>query len=609
MNRTWLPSACWLMIFSLFAVQVKAEAPTWQLAMNDADIRDVVREVGSILRQTVVLDPRVQGRVTVHSDEPLTDEQVRRLFYSVLNAQGFAAINDGERLLIVPGSEAKTWANHQASGLPEAMTTRVFELGSSVAADIAGLLRPLVSSGGYVGPSASANALVITDSAANLERLGHLVEQLDAGQQHEFSLVQLKHATAHKVVTLLSAAADPNSSSHKVLADPGSNRVLILGPAKVRERLVRLVRAFDTPALPEGQNWRVIRLDYGDAGQLAKVLGNIGNGLAEPGKAEGARNAELASQVRIEADESQNALVLVADAERLRTVEQIVRKLDQPRAQVLIQAAIVEVSGDIIQTLGLQWGVNTGSLTGAINFPGAGVSIPELLSGVEPGVVVGAGLAVGSDRFAALISALASDTRNNLLSTPSLLTLDNQDAEILVGQNVPFQTGSYTTSGSGADNPFTTVERKDVGISLKIRPHINQGNNLRLEVEQESSEVVPGLSGADIVTNKRVLKSTILAEDGQIIVVGGLIKDGIRRERSEVPGLGRLPWIGGLFRWSRDTQIKTNLMVFLRPTIIRTTAERTQSNQQQYDRLRQDNADWLDQDPRHLFERNPESDR
>jgi general secretion pathway protein D len=257
----------------------------------------------------------------------------------------------------------------------------------------------------------------------------------------------------------------------------------------------------------------------------------------------------------------------------------------------------------------LQWGVNTGSLTGAVNFPGAGVSLPDLLSGAESGVVVGAGLAVGTDRFAALISALASDTRNNLLSTPSLLTLDNQDAEILVGQNVPFQTGSYTTSGSGADNPFTTVERKDVGISLKIRPHINEGRNLRLEVEQESSEVVPGLSGADIVTNKRVLKSTILAEDGQIIVVGGLIKDGIRRERSEVPGLGRLPWIGGLFRWSRDTQIKTNLMVFLRPTIIRTTADRTQSNQRQYDRLRQDNTDWLDQDPRSLFEAKPEGGR
>jgi general secretion pathway protein D len=609
MNRSWLSIACLLLMSGLFALQSKADEPTWQLAMNDADIRDVVREVGSILRQTIVLDPRVQGRVTVHSNAPLEGEEVRRLFYSVLNAQGFSAINDGERLLIVPGGEAKTWANQQASGLPDAMTTRVFELSSSVAADIAGLLRPLVSSAGYVGPSASANALVITDSAANLERLGDLVEQLDAGQQHEFSLVQLKHATANNVVTLVSAATDSNRATHKVLADPSGNRVLVLGSSKVRQKLVRLVQAFDTPSPAGAQNWRVIRLDYGDAGQLAKVMGEIGKGLTEPAKADSTGKSELAPAARIEADESQNALVLVADSERLRTLEQIVRELDQPRAQVLIQAAIVEVSGDISQSLGLQWGVNTGSLTGAVNFPGAGVSLPDLLSGAESGVVVGAGLAVGTDRFAALISALASDTRNNLLSTPSLLTLDNQDAEILVGQNVPFQTGSYTTSGSGADNPFTTVERKDVGISLKIRPHINEGRNLRLEVEQESSEVVPGLSGADIVTNKRVLKSTILAEDGQIIVVGGLIKDGIRRERSEVPGLGRLPWIGGLFRWSRDTQIKTNLMVFLRPTIIRTTADRTQSNQRQYDRLRQDNTDWLDQDPRSLFEAKPEGGR
>jgi general secretion pathway protein D len=224
------------------------------------------------------------------------------------------------------------------------------------------------------------------------------------------------------------------------------------------------------------------------------------------------------------------------------------------------------------------------------------------LLGPEKALPSGAALAIGSDRFGLLVSALASNSRSNLLSTPSLLTLDNQEAHILVGQNVPFKTGSYTTAGSGADNPFTTVERKDIGISLKVRPHINEGRSLRLEVEQESSELAPSTVEGDLITNKRTLKSTILAADGEIIVIGGLIKDSVRAEQRGVPLLSRIPWVGGLFRWTRDTQEKTNLMVFLRPTILRGEAELIEAGRRAYDDVRAADPSNVPQDPQRLFD-------
>ncbi|WP_286915466.1 MULTISPECIES: type II secretion system secretin GspD [unclassified Pseudomonas] len=577
-----------------------AEQATWEMAMNDADVRDVVREVGAILDQTIILDPRVQGRITVLSSEQLDREGIRRLFYSVLNAQGFAAVNDGDRLLVLPANEAKAWANQQYEAIPAAFTTQVFNLSGSVAADLAGLLRPLVSSNGYIGPSSSANALVITDSAANLERMRTLIAQLDSGQRHDHELVTLQHAQVSDLLSVLEAAAGSSDSGVRVLADERGNRVLVLGPIKSRQRLAQLARSMDVPAPLNAQNWRVVRLQHSNAEQLAEVLSEVGKRMERKPTPDALDSAALGQAV-IKADTSQNALVLLGSPPTLGSVVQIIEQLDQPRAQVLIHAAIVEVSGDISEALGLQWGVNTGSLKGGITVPESGVTLPDLL-GSELALPGGAALAAGSDRFAVLVSALASNSRSNLLSTPSLLTLDNQEAQILVGQNVPFKTGSYTTPGSGSDNPFNTVERQDVGISLKVRPYINEGRSLRLEVEQESSEVVPSALEDDLVTNKRSLKSTILAQDGEIIVIGGLIKDSVKSEQRGVPGLSRLPWVGGLFRWTRDVQEKTNLMVFLRPTVLRTPQQLIDTGERAWQDLRAAPAARLPQESRQLFE-------
>ncbi|MEJ5904975.1 type II secretion system secretin GspD [Pseudomonas kermanshahensis] len=579
---------------------ILADEPTWQLAMSDADVRDVVREVGAILDQTIVLDPRVQGRITVLSNQAHDREGIRRLFYSVLNAQGFAAVNDGDRLLVLPASEAKAWANQQVDAIPSAFTTRVFTLSGSIAADLAGLLRPLVSSNGYIGPSSSANALVVTDSAANLDRLQALVVQLDSGQRHDYELVTLRTAQASDVLPVVEASAGGPDSGVRVLLDPRGNRLLILGPAKARQRLAQLTNDLDAPAPASSQNWRVVRLQHGNAEQLAEVLGEVGKRLDGKAGTE-SLGQPLAAGAMVKADTSQNALVLLGEPQTLGSVVQIIQQLDQPRAQVLIHAAIVEVSGDINEALGLQWGVDTGSVKGGVTFPDSGTSLANLL-GPEKALPSGAALAIGSDRFGLLVSALASNSRSNLLSTPSLLTLDNQEAHILVGQNVPFKTGSYTTAGSGADNPFTTVERKDIGISLKVRPHINEGRSLRLEVEQESSELAPSTVEGDLITNKRTLKSTILAADGEIIVIGGLIKDSIRTEQRGVPLLSRIPWVGGLFRWTRDTQEKTNLMVFLRPTILRGEAELIEAGRRAYDDVRAADPSNVPQDPQRLFD-------
>ncbi|MCL6704248.1 type II secretion system secretin GspD [Pseudomonas sp. T1.Ur] len=610
-------------LFCLFAVcaqivpgLVRAEEPRWELAMNDAELRDVVGEMSAILGKTVVLDPRVTGRVTVMSRQALDREGVRRLFYSVLDAHNFTVIDEGERILVAPVADAKTRAGVDATNpAPSQFVTRVIELQSSIAADVAGLVRPLVSGNGYVGPSVSSNALVVTDTAANVQRIARVVRQLDAGRNRNHEVVTLRHAQATDIAPIMEASGGKREGdvAGLVIADARSNRLVVIGAPTVRRRLVDLARTLDVPATAPQDNARVIRLRHSNAKLLAEVLENVGQDKKPTATQTGVQES-AAGTFMIKADESQNALVLIADPAQVRIIENIVRELDQPRAQVLIHAAIVEISGDISEALGVQWGLDSGGATGFINFPGTDIPIigdPDFSA--RENAPEGAVLRLGGDRFSALISALASNTRSNLLSTPSLLTLDNQEAEIIVGQNVPFKTGSYATNSSGADNPFTTVERKDVGISLKIRPFINQGSTLRLEVEQEVSDIAPSVSGvdsSDLITNKRALKSTILADDGEIIVIGGLIRDSVRTQESGVPLLRSIPYLGALFRWTRDTQTKSNLMVFLRPTIVRSKEDLAGVSRQRYDALRelskpgsrQNNSLLLPREARQLFE-------
>ncbi|AMR66587.1 type II secretion system secretin GspD [Aquipseudomonas alcaligenes] len=568
------------------AAAVTQGAETWTINMKDADIRDFIDQVADISGETFVVDPRVKGQVTVISKHPLGLEEVYQLFLSVMSTHGFSVLAQGDQARIVPVTEARSAANSSNSA-PDDVQTELIQVQHTSVNELIPLIRPLVPQNGHLAAVAASNALIISDRRANIERIRQLINDLDAQGGGDYNVINLQHAWVLDAAEALNNAVMRNErkdgAGTRVIADARTNRLIILGPPAARQRLANLARSLDIPST-RSANARVIRLRHSDAKSLAETLGDVAEGLKTPEGGEAANSKP--QNILIRADESLNALVLLAEPDTVATLEEIVRNLDVPRAQVMVEAAIVEISGDISDALGVQWAVDargdSGGL-GGVNFGNTGLSVGTVLRAIQEDKIPdnltlpdGAIIGIGTDSFGALITALSSNSKSNLLSTPSLLTLDNQQAEILVGQNVPFQTGSYTTDASGANNPFTTIEREDIGVTLKVTPHINDGATLRLEVEQEISSIAPSAGvnaqAVDLVTNKRSIKSVILADDGQVIVLGGLIQDDVTSTDSKVPLLGDIPLIGRLFRSTKDTHIKRNLMVFLRPTVVRDRA-------------------------------------
>ncbi|MDA7085875.1 type II secretion system secretin GspD [Pseudomonas sp. SA3-5] len=601
---------------------VNQQEESWTINLKGADIREFIEQIAQITGETFIVDPRVKGQVSVVSSTPLTLSEVYQLFLSVMATHGFSVLTQGEQARIVPNAEAKANAG-QGPAAPDRLETRLIQVQHSSATELIPLLRPLVPQYGHLAAVTSANAIIISDRSANIARVEELLHQLDQTGDRDYSVLDLQHAWVMDAAELLNKTLErgqaKGSAGIQVIADSRTNRLIILGPPAARAKLVALAQSLDSPT-SRSANTRVIRLRHNDAKALAETLGEISEGLKTQGDGESGGRPQ---QVLIRADESLNALVLLADPDMVATLEDIVRQLDVPRAQVMVEAAIVEVSGDISDALGVQWAVDArggnGGL-GGVNFSGTGLSVGSVLNAIQEDTIPsnlpdGAIIGLGSNSFGMLITALSANTKSNLLSTPSLLTLDNQKAEILVGQNVPFQTGSFTTSAAGADNPFTTIERQDIGVTLKVTPHINEGASLRLEIEQEISSIAPttqGVNAVDLITNKRSIKSTILAEDGQVIVLGGLIQDDVTQTVSKVPLLGDIPLLGRLFRSNKDTRIKRNLMVFLRPTVIRDVAGLAALSGKKYSDIRvlgDVRSDYrpgiLPRDPGKLFDRDP----
>ncbi len=567
-----------------------AQRDSWTINLKDADIREFIDQISDITGETFVVDPRVKGQVSVVSKSPLGLSEVYQLFLSVMATHGFSVITQGDQARIIPNAEAKAEADNGRQA-PDSLETRVIQVQHAPVAELIPLVRPLVPQYGHLAAVTSANALIISDRSANIARIVDLVRQLDQAGDRDYSVLTLQHAWVMDAAEVLNNSITrgqaKGTSGTQVIADGRTNRLILLGPPAARAKLAALAQSLDTPT-SRSANTRVIRLRHNDAKALAETLGEISEGLKTPegGGAQAGGGAAAASSgkpqnILIRADESLNALVLLAEPDTVNALEDIVRQLDVPRAQVMVEAAIVEISGDISDALGVQWAVDArggkGGL-GGTNFGNTGLSVGTLLTAINDKKIPenlpdGAIIGIGSDRFGALVTALSANSNSNLLSTPSLLTLDNQKAEILVGQNVPFQTGSYTTNNSGSSNPFTTVERKDIGVTLKVTPHINEGATLRLEIEQEISSIAESTQltakALDLITNKRSIKSTILAEDGQVIVLGGLIQDDVNQSESKVPLLGDIPFIGRLFRSNKAGHVKRNLMVFLRPTVVR----------------------------------------
>lgn len=609
-----------------------AKPKTWKVNLKDADINALISEVAEVTGRNFIVDPRVKGSVTVISNKALNANELYQMFLGVLSVNGFAAVPSGTAIKIVPDVTAKQYGVPVEVNLSkkegDALVTRVIRLDNTNAVDLVPVLRPMMPQFAHLAAVPSANALVLSDHASNIESLTKIINQLDTNDGSEIEVIPLQNARVDDVVSMLESLTGPAGAGAaaakdakqlyrvRVVADPRSNRLLLKGDASGRERLRQLIATLDMPSERLG-GVRVFRLKHASAKEVADVLRGLvtGEGGRSASSSSGTSGAAGASSapvainangVGIIADDSLNALVVKADPAVMQEISSVIDQLDQRRSQVLIQAAIVEVSGDNARKLGVQWAAGDPTKgVGLINFSTAGTSLANIgaavaannpaLANVTDGAAIGIGRedtnANGDKTFyGALIQALSTVTNANLLSTPSIMTLDNQEAKIVVGQNVPFITGSTTSAANTTTNPFQTIERQDVGITLRVVPHIGEGGTMRLEIEQEVSAVVPssstGVNAADIITSKRSIKTTVLADNGQTIVLGGLISDNNTKTVSKVPLLGDIPLLGYLFRATSNTKTKQNLLVFLQPILLRDSVSAADLSQREYEAIR-----------------------
>ena len=554
--------------------------------LRNADVGVLAEQVSSITGRTLVLHPDLQGEITVVSAQPLDEEGVWTLFQSVLKSRGFIAAESGSIWQVLPQNQARANATGlgQASG-PQDFTSRLIALDRLPSAEALRIIGPLVSGDGSAEATVEPNALLLTDTVENVVRLSELLVRLDADNQESFDVIPLDFADATAVRQAVTDVLGTVLTTTRISVDPTSNSLLVRGTTDRIASIRNLVANLDTAppiAEREATMTRVFRLEFGDAETIAAVLqatfnrvevatnpiaADLQDGLALP-----------ASAVSIQASTSQNAVIANGTAQQLADVGALIAELDRRRAQVMIEAAIVEVSGDDADRLNVQLGLEglapPGGLA-ATSFGATGASLQSILIalGVAEAAVISPGLSLGAgnDSFGFLVQALSQSSRAKLLSTPSLTTMDNESASIVVGQNVPFRTGSFATDGNTA-TPFTTIERRDVGIRMDVLPRVTAGDVVQLDIGQEVSSLVPANveGAADLITNTRSVNTTVLADNGSTIVLGGLISSDTQDQVNKVPGLGDAPLIGSLFRNTATNQTDRTLFVFLRPTILRT---------------------------------------
>lgn len=596
---------------SLLSGAIMAQVPVAQgsdeelvLNLRDADINGLIEIVSQETGINFIVDPRVRGQVNVVSGQPIQRDELYDLFLGVLKSYGFAAVTGAEGTVrIVPEVQAKEneVGTLERNSRGDEFITHVISVRHLDASQLVRILRPLVPKGGHLAAAAESNSLVIADTAANVRRIEALIQRIDQESMDEFEVIPLEHASALELVRIteglqVSSPEENASKRVRMIADERTNTVVLLGDPQKRLAYRAMIRQLDVVG-DEG-NTQVHYLRYAKAEDVAEVLRGIAEGRDVENGSTGSTSSSSSgsssgsygygnqsSQVRIQAHESTNSVVIYGPAELTREMSQIIRQLDIRRAQVLVEAVIAEVSYDRAKELGVQWGfANDGKGVGIINFARGSGGILNLAAGIDgflngdltsppslsDGATLGGVGTIGSTQIGLLINALQGDSSSNILSTPSLLTLDNEEAEIVVGQNVPFIVGRSVENSGQA---FDTIQREDVGIKLRIRPQINEGNAVRLEIAQEVSQIAPGASGAaDLITNKRSLNTHVMVDDNQLIVLGGLIDDQMVETRDKVPFLGDVPGLGRLFRYDTASVEKRNLMVFLRTVIVRDSA-------------------------------------
>ncbi|WP_072893503.1 type II secretion system secretin GspD [Hydrocarboniphaga daqingensis] len=599
-----------------------ATLPAWaQVTLNlkDADISTLIATVSEVTGKNFIVDPRVKGKVTVVSSSPMDASGVYETFLAVLQVQGFAAIPAGDSIKIVPETNARQDGggfNSGGAGLAiDEVVTHVYNIENVSAAQLVPILRPLVPQWGHLAAYAPSNMLIISDRAANVVRLEKLIRQIDQSSDREIEIVKLKNAGAAEVVRTLTAltagdkSQDPSVKPAIVLADERSNSVLVGGDKTDRQKMLDIIRQLDIE-VGEGGATQVVYLNYGSAENLAPILEGYAQQVSQDGKTGAAPAAapaggSSATGARVLADKETNALIITAPPKTMRLIRDVVAQLDVRRSQVIVDGIIAEVSADKTSQLGIDWAVYNGNRIAAAGILNSATltaiagatqasSTAEAAAGlVSQGLNIGGGaISSGGTTFALLLKALKGDGNTNVLSQPSLTTLDNQEAEFSVGQEVPFLTGSFSNAGAntnnGLVNPFQTIERKDVGLTLGITPQINQGNTIKLKLKLEISSLAANATSAvDLVTNKRTLSNTVTVEDGQILVLGGLIDDSLNDSRTGVPFISDIPLLGSLFKFRSVQRTKRNLMVFIRPAIVRTQGEGDYYTRRKYESARE----------------------
>lgn len=598
-----------LAALSFTAVQAQED---FTLNFQDADIGTLIATISELTGKNFVIDPRVKGNVTVLSATPMDADGVYATFQSILQVHGYAAVPSGDVVKIVPEVVAKQDGGSalSAPGRSPEIITQVVEVENVPAAQLVAILRPLVPQYGHLAAYTPSNMLIISDRSPNVRRLMGIIQRIDQDSDSEIEVIKLEHASAAEVARVVTNLNSPKAGGKKsvtdsaalsVVADERTNSILISGDKSDRLRIKTIIAHMDTPVEQDGGT-QVVYLRFAKAESLAPIL----EGYAEEAQQQEGESRDKAasrtassstSGVRIIPEPDINALVITAPPKTMRAIRSVIEQLDIRRAQVMVEAIIAEVSLNKTNQLGVDWAVfNDGEVAGAsllsldpANIAAAvasGSPVGLLRSGIN---IAGGEVGNTGTEYAVLLRALRGDSDTNILSTPSLVTLDNEEAEITVGQEVPFLTGSFSNTGgtTGSVNPFQTIERKDVGLTLKITPQINEGQTVQLKIDQETSSISPGsTSNLDLITNKRTLTTSVLIENGDILVLGGLIDDQQTDSEQSVPLLGKIPLLGALFRSTTTTKDKRNLMLFIRPVILRDSRAASYYTRQKYDFIR-----------------------
>jgi len=582
---------------------------SWKINLKNADIREFVTQVSAITGKSFIIDPRVKGDVTVISNVNMDEESVYQLFLSVLQVHGFAAVSAGSAIKSVQTVLAKQSSNPDdfVDDLEsEELVTRVITVTNAPSEEMVKVLRPLIPQYGHIAALSEPNVLIISDHASNINRLVEIINRVDIADSLEVAIINLKEAWVEDMVKLLEelapdqigkSAKGPNRIS--IVASERTNSLVIKGERYTLARVKALVDQLDVPANRSG-TIKVIQLSHSDATKMAEILSNL---ISSKSKS----SEDSMVEVSIQADEAINALVIRADPSNMIDLIGIIESLDVRRMQVLIEAAIVEVTSDFSQQLGSELAVGDASTgTTPLGLTAPSGTLAQILQGLaapsglisppssfgESPLIAGGKVSTTGTSFAFIVKALAANSDVNLLSTPSITTMDNEEAKIVVGQNVPFRTGSTVTGSQGTTNPFTTIQREDVGLTLEVTPHINSDSLVRLLIHQEVSEVdassltvIGSEAAADLITNKRTIDTTILVENGEVIILGGLIRDKETQAESRVPLLGSIPGLGALFRSRTKNIEKQNLLVFLRPTVLTSGADVAAASERKFNRI------------------------